>query len=330
MNHEKRQLVKILEEICKENHCDFVSFSDDWILQIKTDGKPDCLVIGYKFPNNNAAASKLCDDKSALSSILESKKIPCVPHIYFEGPKSSMVGDEGIYGKLFDMFDRYGSLVCKTNSGSGGNSVFLCKTRKQLESATFDILRSSRGMAVSPKIDIKNEYRIIVENNRALLVYSKERPHVIGDGKSTIGDLMKTIDKVNKSDEMPNIDYESIPALGEKVTVAWKHNLGQGSLPILIEDENEIYKLSKFALKSAKALGLQFASIDIVIDSNDNYMILEINSGVMMEKFSKLGEDYYKTAKHIYERAIYDFWGLKRSFKKNIYEQISEKIVKGE
>lgn len=51
-------------------------------------------------------------------------------------------------------------------------------------------------------------------------------------------------------------------------------------------------------------------------------MILEINSGVMMEKFSKLGEDYYKTAKHIYERAIYDFWGLKRSFKKNIYEQI--------
>lgn len=64
--------------------------------------------------------------------------------------------------------------------------------------------------------------------------------------------------------------------------------------------------------------------------NNDNYMILEINSGVMMEKFSKLGEDYYKTAKHIYKRAIYDFWGLKQSFKKNIYEQISEKIVKGE
>ena len=330
MGYEKRQLVKIVEEICEENHLKLTRYSDDWILQIKARGKPDCLVIGYKFPNNNAASSKLCDDKSALSAILESKKIPCVPHIYFEGPKSPMVDDDGIYGKLFDMFDRYGGLVCKTNCGSGGNSVFLCKTKKQLESATFDILRSSRSMAVSPKIDIKNEYRIVVENNRALLVYSKERPHVIGDGKSTIGDLMKNIDKVDKNDEMPNIDYDSIPALGEKVTVAWKHNLGRGSLPILINDENEIYKLSKFALRSAKALGLQFASIDVVRDNNNNYMILEINSGVMMEKFSKLGDDYYKTAKHIYERAIYDFWGSKRRFKKNIYEQISDEILKGE
>lgn len=59
MNHEKRQLVKILEEICKENHCDFVSFSDDWILQIKANGKPDYIVIGHKFPNNNASVSKL-------------------------------------------------------------------------------------------------------------------------------------------------------------------------------------------------------------------------------------------------------------------------------
>ena len=330
MGYEKRQLVKIVEEICDINHLDLVKYSDDWILQIKNKGKPDCFIFGYKFPNNNASISKLCDDKSALSSVLESKKIPCVPHIYFEGTKSSMVDNDGIFSKLFQMFDRYGSLVCKTNSGSGGNNVFLCQTKKELESATFDILRSSRSMAVSPKINIKNEYRIIIENNRALLIYSKERPHVIGDGQSTIGELINMIDPINANDRIVNLDQKIIPKQGEKITVAWKHNLGQGSLPILINDEKEIHTLAKFALRTAKSIGLQFASVDIIKDSNDNYMILEINSGVMMETFSKLTPEYYEIAKHIYEKAIFDFWNSKKKFKKNIYELASDEIIKGE
>ena len=69
MCYEKRQLAKIVEEICEENHLKLTSYSDDWISQIKARGMPDWLVIGYKFPNNNAASSKLCDDKSATTYI---------------------------------------------------------------------------------------------------------------------------------------------------------------------------------------------------------------------------------------------------------------------
>lgn len=326
MGYDKRQLVKIVEEICSDNNLGLNKFSDEWILQVKKSGNPDCFIFGYKFPNNNAAVSKLCDDKAALSLILEEKEIPCVPHIYFEGPRSPMVDENGIFSSLFKMFDRYGSLVCKSNSGSGGSNVFLCRTHKDLETATFDILRSTRSMAVSPKIDIQNEYRIIVENGRALLVYSKERPFVVGDGKSTIAELMQQVEPIGASDKITELDTNRIPEKSEKVTIAWKHNLGQGSYPILIQDEKEIHTLASFALRTANALGLQFASIDIIKDDKSNYKILEINSGVMMENFSKISNEHYSIAKHIYETAINDFFGVQKKEASNIYEQISDEI----
>ena len=326
MSYEKRQLTKIVEEICNEKNFELKKYSDDWIMQINNNNGKNCFIFGYKFPNNNAAISRICDDKAALASVLRDGNIPCVSHEYFEYPNSPMNGDGGIYTNLFDMLEKYGELVCKTNSGSGGSSVYLVKTKKELETAAFKILGSTRAMAVSPKVDIQNEYRIIVENKRALLIYSKERPSVIGDGHSTVAELMTGMN-VNKDDLIGSLNYNIVPSFGEKVTVAWKHNLGQGSLPVLVSDEQDIHRLAKFALDTAKFLNLDFASIDIVRDKQDNYKILEINSGIMMENFSKLSKDNYEIAKHIYKSAIQDYFGENVvNQQKNIYEEISDKI----
>ena len=328
MGYKARQLVKLVKEICKENNIDCKSFSGDWILELDKDDEK-ALIYGYKFPNNDAAISKVCDDKAALSDILNANNIPHVEHEYFEGPKSPMIGEKGFWATLMEKMDKHGKLVLKTNSGSGGTNVYKCETVKDLEIAAFNILKSHRSMAVAPYIDIENEYRVIVEGDKARLIYSKQRPHVVGNGISTLEQLI-----VNKSFEdveiMPTLDLKSVPAPGEKVVVSWKHNLGQGSLPIMVKDKDLIEKLARFALATANTLNLKFASIDIVKENNGGYKVLEINSGVMMEAFSSLNEEYYKIAKHIYGLAIAD--SLNMNIKDNvetIYEKCSDEILKG-
>ena len=55
--------------------------------------------------------------------------------------------------------------------------------------------------------------------------------------------------------------------------------------------------------KTAKALGIRFASIDM-IKTKEGWKVLEVNAGVMMEHFASSGENQYITAKAIYRDAI--------------------------
>lgn len=334
MGYEKRQLVKLVEDICNEDDIKLESFSDNWILQLTTkDGKKG-VIYGYKFPNNGASIAKVCDDKAALSDILKSNDIPCVEHMYFEGPKSPMTGSQGLFVQLFDLLEKNGKLVIKTNSGSGGNGVYKCETIKEVEIAVFDILRNHRAMTVAPYIDIENEYRIIVENGKPMVMYAKQRPNVTGDGISTVRELIEN-NNLSEIDVMKNIDLNYIPEAGENVTISWKHNLGQGSLPIMLKDKKLIGELANFALSVAETLDLKFVSIDIIKDRNAGYKVLEINSGIMMETFSRLNKENYEIAKHVYRSAIYDYFNmpLKRNVKtyfENVYEELEESKVGNE
>jgi len=52
-----------------------------------------------------------------------------------------------------------------------------------------------------------------------------------------------------------------------------------------------------------KALGLRFASADIVA-SGDGLTVLEVNSGVCLERFSNSGPDHFRQAAQVYYRAL--------------------------
>lgn len=53
-----------------------------------------------------------------------------------------------------------------------------------------------------------------------------------------------------------------------------------------------------------KVIDLKFVSIDIVKLTNNQYMVMEINSGVMMENLVKLQDDGIQIAKSVYGEAI--------------------------
>ena len=83
----------------------------------------------------------------------------------------------------------------------------------------------------------------------------------------------------------------------------WRHNLGLGAEPIIVEDAELSLKLSKLALDATSVVNGKFVSVDIV-DVAGNLMVLEINSGVMMEHFASKSFENYKIAEEIYTDAI--------------------------
>ena len=67
----------------------------------------------------------------------------------------------------------------------------------------------------------------------------------------------------------------------------WRHNLDFGARPILLEPGETRDACVAIAIKAARAIGIRFASVDIV-SVEGSWKVLEINSGVMMEALGTL------------------------------------------
>ena len=58
------------------------------------------------------------------------------------------------------------------------------------------------------------------------------------------------------------------------------------------------------AKKVCKEINLNFGSVDIIQTDKDELMVLEVNSGVMIENYIKQNIKGYDIAKDIYKEAV--------------------------
>lgn len=293
-----RKLDSLLNEICKEQNLTLIKHSDNWVYEI-SNGKKSTFTYGYKFANNSATTMLVCNDKAATSDILTNHNIPVVEHKFFMQHRHSTV--KSITAKILPLLSTYHSIVLKNNLGSGGRLIYKVSTKRQLVHAIKNILKHSKFIAVSPYYDISQEFRCMILNNKVELIYEKVRPYIVGDGKRTLKQIVPKLSK-KRYKEM-NLKPKYIPTQGEKVTINWKHNLFSGATANIDIDDNTKKKLSHIALSTAKTLQAKFASVDVV-NINGEYRVLEVNSGVMMEKFSTFTKENHLTAKTIYTQAI--------------------------
>ncbi len=77
---------------------------------------------------------------------------------------------------------------------------------------------------------------------------------------------------------------------GHRRLLNWRHNLDSGAEPILLQDGEIRRACVALAAEAAQAIGIRFASIDIVRVAGE-WKVLEINSGVMMETLGRRHPD---------------------------------------
>jgi hypothetical protein len=120
-----------------------------------------------------------------------------------------------------------------------------------------------------------------------MIVYRKERPSVVGDGVHTLRELATAAGHDRQLRELGAHEANAIVPEGKHRVLNWRHNLDVGAKPILLTDEGVPAACAKLAIDAANAIGIVFASIDVVrVDGT--WRVLEINSGVMMETLAKM------------------------------------------
>ncbi|MEK7434238.1 MAG: hypothetical protein AABZ74_13995 [Cyanobacteriota bacterium] len=301
-----RQISKIIKELSEELDFNVNFLSSNWIIELQKKEKIS-YIFGYDWELNSSSSQLISKDKVACYEVLNSKNIPSIEHKLFLNPQiQEYISSEGNWKEIIEYCEKYNyKIVCKSNTGSGGNEVFKIDNQKQIEIIINNLFNKNINVSLSPFYEIKNEYRVIVFYDEVLLVYKKEKDYVLGDGKKTVLELIQEkIKKISliELDFIKNKLTYIVPE-NEKFEITWKHNLAKGAKASIVDNKELLEKLNILALKASQSIKINFASVDIVETEND-FLIMEINSGIMMENFSKQGEKEYQISKNIYRKAI--------------------------
>ncbi|MCW5877262.1 MAG: hypothetical protein KIS80_00170 [Anaerolineales bacterium] len=313
----QRVLVELIKEIAADQRYGLTCFSHDWILRLEKNGATRH-IFGYNFEINSATAELLAGDKAAIADLLAHQGIANVPHRLFLHPRlSGYVSAKGNWPAMLASAEEFGyPLVCKPNAGTGGLGVTLVNNVAELELAVYTLFQKHRGISFSPYLEIDQEFRAIMLDGELQLLYTKRRPHVVGDGQASLMQLIQaaqaggqlSAEAAGQAIENKQNDLQTVPAVGEEVLLGWKHNLGAGSSPQQLGDGPLASQLSRLARQAQQAINIRFASVDIV-EVQGEHRVLEINSGVMMEHFVRSQPEHRATAKAIYARAIERMFG---------------------
>jgi glutathione synthase/RimK-type ligase-like ATP-grasp enzyme len=203
--------------------------------------------FGYDIGLNSAIAHRLANDKSATAEALALEGVPSIPHHLFLNPKLG----KHVVGPTW-------------------------------RDAMLELLADHpQGVVVKPNEGTsgRSVFKVTTE---------AELDHAVGDVFSMSAGLVIS-PYVAIEDEVRVVLLDDVPLVvySKQRGSDWRHNLDAGAKPVLLEDSEVRTACVKLAIDAADAIGITFASIDVVrVDGI--WRVLEINSGVMMEALAKL------------------------------------------
>ena len=295
----------LIREICNELNIKCQTLSKDWAFALEKDGKKR-FICGFKFDSNAHGLGVILDDKYAMYDLLRINGIDAVEHniIYKSTNNNEYANDcKGIeYLKI--LFDKYNhNIVLKSNRGSCGVGVKHICNEDLLESTFEEMIASKHSLSVCPFYNIANEYRAILIGGNIRLIYKKVKPLVIGDGIKTIKELLVEFNP-DYFDKLNDEELLKVLPVGQTYEYGWKFNLSRGAKSSLDIDESEAEEISRIIDKVRNIGNVNFCSVDIIKTTDNKYMVMEINSGIMMKNFIAQNVDGIKIAKSIYTEAI--------------------------
>ena len=286
---------EIMLKIGEELDIKVTLLSDNWLTVLEKDNQIH-YVQGYKFELNNHGIGNIIDDKGLFHDLLVYKNLPIIEH-----------------KNIFEVYDKKdvlsyfhknnNTLIVKGNIGTCGKEVYLVKDEDDLFKKMDLLLLSQSSISLCPYYDIKNEYRVIVLNNEARVIYGKIRPKVVGDGVNNLQNLAIKFNDYYRNFKLDKGNY--IPKKNEEMLLNYQFNLSNGAKMFTDIDKDLKEKIKNLALTVAQKTNLTFGSIDIIHTVDNELLVLEANSGVMMNNFIRLnGQKGYEIAYNLYCDAV--------------------------
>ena len=303
----QKPIFDIINELCKEKNITQNLLSFDWIRELRKEDKIHH-VIRYQFDLNSANAYHIANDKYATYTILKENNLPMIKHeMVFSPFTRSESFDESYLQKIQQLLkENNNKLIIKANDSCQGRDVYFVTNTTDAKRVIDKMFNQKKdSISVCPFVDIDYEYRVVVLDNEVLYLYKKKKPFVLGNGIDTVKELIdKKYDKDTEITFIKGLDLNNIPLENQEVIISWKHNLSNGAEAVIVENDENIEKVKDIAIRSAKAIGIKFATVDIAYTDQKELTVMEINGSVCMNKFTELVPNGYNIAKKIYEKAI--------------------------
>lgn len=302
-----RALVRIIRGAAGERGIAMTLLADGWIVRL-TKGAVVRFIHGYAFDVNPAGAQAVANDKAGTYEALAAAGVSAIEHRLFLHPDLAKFAPHmGNWAGMLRTFHEYGrDVVVKDNTGTGGADVHRVRSELELEAAATGLFQRGKSVSMSPFVEIEREVRVVVLDGEPRVVYEKRRFSVVGDGRRTVAQLLSESDPTRllscpAAIESAFQDDPTLlsrrPASNERVFLNWKHNLGQGAVPVLLDASCPDFRSAiHLGVRSAAALGLRLCSVDLV-RLRAGLQVLEVNAGVMMEALAgtERGEQYVRS-----------------------------------
>lgn len=287
---------QIIKNVCDKHHITMTILSEDWLVLLEKENKSK-YIFGYKFDSNGHGIGNVLDDKYALYDVLKYKKCPTIEHKMFYKNYDK--------NEVKEYFEKYNNdIVVKSNTGTCGNEVFRSKNIHELYEYMDKLFVKNFSISLCPYYNILNEYRVIVLDDEAMLIYGKKKPIIVGDGQKKIHQLLQEFNPIYFTDEKLSKIEDRVLKENEIYEYNWMFNLYQGATIFEVSDKKFSERICKLALTITKNINASFCSVDLIETTDQQLLAMEINSGIMMNQFIDMHKNGEKIAYKIYEKAI--------------------------
>ena len=250
--------VKLLLQACQELNISYeILHRHQNLLRIKLE-KRYYYFVNYTTPFNSKPITEIFKDKEYSYELLKNKiKMPKT--IGFLSPLCDekykiylhFKNIKSIENKIVNEFEL--PVIIKRNRGSSGNNVFLCQKKEEIEgyiNRIFNIKNKDYDYVALAQeyIQIVREYRAIFFERKLVLLYEKDKS------------------KARYTGNLSPLHWEGAKA---------KH----------ITNSKIISSINNFVQPIFSEVPVNYAGFDIVIDKNETYWLIEINSSPNYEIF---------------------------------------------
>ncbi len=243
-------------------------------------GKQKVYFKGGDISLNNVIGANICANKYTANQLLSKEGIPV--------PKAKAYTKEDFYEGNMNVSDLRFPVVIKPTWGTGYGTDVICNIPNATE--LDNLMRKSYEKY--PLLSIEEYYgnlksfRVLVFNGEVIALMERVPAHVVGDGKSTIHEL---IENENKKREEPNLimpygkiimteetDFifreknirpTDIPAANQKIPIRLTCNAAVGGTVIGLGSTAICKENADLAIRVAKILNLQLVGLDFLCEN---------------------------------------------------------------
>jgi D-alanine-D-alanine ligase-like ATP-grasp enzyme len=272
---------------------------------------------------NPVGASDIAKDKDYAAFFMKKMGYPVPIGRAFASPDwASSIGSKNDQAAALKYAKKLGyPLVVKPNSGSQGYGVAVVHSDKEMQKALAYVFRGDK-IALVQKPVRGRDYRIVILDGRVISAYERIPLNVIGDGRSSIEQLLKKKQKqfdisnrdtsIKISDpriraklKLQGLKLSSVPPEGLTIYLLDNANLSTGGDAVDVTDTIHP-SFARIAAHLTTDMGLRLCGVDImtldITKPAKKYCVLEINAGPGLDHYVKTGakqkaivEDLYRT-----------------------------------